>query len=268
MPIPCFPPEATVSRASGGFSLIEMLVAMLLSVGLLMACVQLLPGSSQSLRLQQESARMQEDARFVLQRLASELRMVASPGCLQLASLPQALREQLLQPVSLDPGPPLRLSLLTLAVNQASPLAGSVGTAEQAARWVLVSDCRGRQRWLDQRAGGGRLEVEPGDWVMALRQLEYRWQGASLQLRINGAGTPVSLIEGVSRFEVDFGVAGGSSGEPEYRAFPEPLALPQSVRLQLTLRAPPGPQPGAASQRHVLVSALRNAALEAEHANP
>ncbi|SFM21347.1 PilW family protein [Halopseudomonas yangmingensis] len=268
MPEPCSLPDPFTCPANRGFSLVELMVAMLLSVGLLMAAVQLLPGGSQSLRLQQESARMQEDARFVLQRLAGELRMTASPGCLHLPTLPQNLREQLLQPVNLDPGPPLRLSLLTLAVNQAGPLQGSAGTAEHAARWVVVTDCRGQQQWLDQHKGGGRLAVAPGDWVMALRQLEYRWQGSDLQVRINGAGTPVSLIEGVADFAVDFGVVGAAGGHPEYHPALASTALPHSVRVQLSLQAPPGPQPGAAAQRHVLVTALRNAAQEAEHDTP
>ena len=79
-----------------GFGLVELMVAMLLGLTLVLALVQYLASSRQTWLWQQQSARMQEDARYVLGRLSRDLRASGSYGCLDLEqALPGGLPEVL-----------------------------------------------------------------------------------------------------------------------------------------------------------------------------
>ncbi len=77
-----------VSACARGFSMIELLIAMVMGLSLAAGVMQVYVGNSQTERDQQARARMQENGRYAIHFLARELRMAGYLGCL--ASLEQS----------------------------------------------------------------------------------------------------------------------------------------------------------------------------------
>ncbi|XAG01719.1 hypothetical protein GKC70_19825 [Pseudomonas sp. REB1044] len=71
-----------MSARQRGFGLMEALLALALGLMVLAAAGQVLFSGQQLWRVQGALARLQEDAMLVLQRLALDIRMTASFGCL------------------------------------------------------------------------------------------------------------------------------------------------------------------------------------------
>jgi type IV pilus assembly protein PilW len=71
----------TLRRASAGLSLIEVMVALAISAILLFGLSQIFVGSKNVYRLQEGMSRVQENARFMLQYLESNVRMAGYMGC-------------------------------------------------------------------------------------------------------------------------------------------------------------------------------------------
>lgn len=64
-----------------GFSLVELMVAMLIGLILIAGVIQIFLGSNQTYRFTEGSSRVQENARFALDTLQRELRMAGYRGC-------------------------------------------------------------------------------------------------------------------------------------------------------------------------------------------
>jgi len=64
-----------------GFTLIELMIAMLISIFLLAGVIQMFAASKQTYRLQDGLARLQENARFSLDLIAGEIRLAGFKGC-------------------------------------------------------------------------------------------------------------------------------------------------------------------------------------------
>ncbi|MDM8559266.1 PilW family protein [Candidatus Parabeggiatoa sp. HSG14] len=69
------------SKPLAGFSLVEMMVALLISSILLMGVVTIMDNNKKSYILQNELAELQDNARFVMDELAREFRMAGYFGC-------------------------------------------------------------------------------------------------------------------------------------------------------------------------------------------
>ncbi len=65
-----------------GLTLVEILVAMTISLVLLAGVVQILVGSKASYRINEAQSRLQENGRFALQMMAKDVRMAGFWGCL------------------------------------------------------------------------------------------------------------------------------------------------------------------------------------------
>ncbi len=222
-----------------GFGLVELMVAMLLGLTLVLALVQYLSSSRQTWLWQQQSARMQEDARYVLGRLSRDLRASGSYGCLDLEqALPGRLPEVLARPVRFEQGV---LTLITgLPVQPVFETPQTIRAADYGARWLLAGDCRQRVSLGEEHT----LMVLPGDWLVPLRQIDYRQQGGRIQVRVNGVGNFETLIEHVARFEPGFALAEnignvGVSGSYQATLSSAEQARLRSVRIELAL------EPGA-----------------------
>lgn len=68
-------------HASGGFSLVELLVAMVIGLILLAGLVTLMVSTKKNYDVQDYSARLQENARFAIQFLSYDIRMAGFFGC-------------------------------------------------------------------------------------------------------------------------------------------------------------------------------------------
>ena len=71
-----------MNRSSRGFGLIELLIALALSLVVVLGVVQVFIAAKNTYVSQNAAAAMQEDARFVLSKMIQEIRMVGMFGCL------------------------------------------------------------------------------------------------------------------------------------------------------------------------------------------
>lgn len=251
----------TVQR---GFGLIELMIAMTLGLILVLGVSQIFLTSKRSFLVQQQLAALQENARFVLTRISRDVRQAGMFGCLDLQRLPDATRNQLpaefAEPVQYEVGVLKLLSAVT--VHDPVLVSGHRSASEYAAQWLLASNCLDELRIA---SGNNRLEVNPGDFLIPVRQLEYRQAQHSLQTRINGSGNFETLINGVAVFDVQFGLANtpterSVAGAYQTNINAADIPLVRSVRIVLDLNdSPDNPEISQVrTQQYTLVTALRN----------
>ncbi|MGH8820073.1 MAG: PilW family protein [Rhodoferax sp.] len=75
------PSVFSATRQHGGFSLVELLIALALGLAVLVALSAVYLTVKQSFRFQETSGRLQEDASFALDTIAKDLRMAGFAGC-------------------------------------------------------------------------------------------------------------------------------------------------------------------------------------------
>lgn len=247
-----------------GFGLIELMVAMTIGVFLVLGVIQMFLAGRQSFIVQQESAALQENARFALSRISRDLRQAGMFGCLDLTRLPAITRNQLpaefAEPVAFADGV-LRL-VTPVPVHAQVHMPGTRRAGDYGAQWLLVSDCLSE---LHIASAADELSVQPGDFVIPVRQLEYRLNQHRLQARLNGRGNFEVLIDNVAAFELSFGLAatateGGVDGAYVTAITAGQYPRVRSVRVALTLSDTPA-LPGTGkvrAQEYTLVTALRN----------
>ena len=85
-----------------GLTLVEIMVAITISLILLAGVVQIFVGNKQSYRLTEELSRMQENGRFAMDHIAREIRMAAFWGCTNISVDPNITITNNLNP----PNPP------------------------------------------------------------------------------------------------------------------------------------------------------------------
>jgi type IV pilus assembly protein PilW len=73
--------ERTHSRCQGGFTLVELMVAMVLGLLVAAGIVTVFASTSSSNKAQDQVARLQEEGRFAISRLSTELRMANGQYC-------------------------------------------------------------------------------------------------------------------------------------------------------------------------------------------
>ncbi len=73
--------NADMKTNQTGFSLVEMMVAMTISLVLVLGVATIMISSKRSYNVQQDMARMQENARFAIEFLNKDLRMTGNFGC-------------------------------------------------------------------------------------------------------------------------------------------------------------------------------------------
>lgn len=225
----------------GGFGLIELLVALVLGLLLVAGAAQVFLSARETYLTQQSSAMAQADARFILSRMAQEIRMVGMFGCLaneHIVDAPVAFQT----PVSWQAAAGARSWRF---------ISADVGHMSGKPDWTVVSDCRRYARAYP----GQYVPLAPDEMSFAVRQIVYWFEHGQLKV---GTGRAV-LIDNVADFDISFGLASSASGQAvmRYEANPAPnhLASIRSVRLSLTLR---DPRARVKDQAYHLVVALRN----------
>ncbi|MET0232679.1 MAG: PilW family protein [Rhodanobacteraceae bacterium] len=122
--------RAALRRANAGLSLIEVMVALAISAILLFGLSQIFIGSKNVYRLQEGMSRVQENSRFVLQYLESNVRMAGYMGCGNDVDLtaksgsPPAFLNHLAQMSSTLGVPPIVQDTLTSAQRFQRPIEG------------------------------------------------------------------------------------------------------------------------------------------------
>ncbi|WP_268798101.1 PilW family protein [Pseudomonas huanghezhanensis] len=227
-----------MSRRSRGFGLIELMVALTLSLVMAVALTQMFISSKDTYLSQMASANLQEDARFVLNKLAQDIRMVGTFGCL--ASVRDASDKGDFAGAFQNPihwqASAQSLTLVTASVDgqQGEPV------------WTVRTDCAMAATAYSQGAGVGELSFP-------VQRHVYAFNARAADLRLNGA----ALISNVSAFSVLFGVADSPAQRlvSRYVEAPDNPALIRSVRITLTLS---DPAQRVKEQTFSMVAALRN----------
>lgn len=231
--------------SSRGFGLIELLIALALSLIVVLGVAQVFISAKNTYVSQNISAGMQEDARFVLSKMIQEIRMVGMFGCLGTvtdASTAGDFNASQLAPISWD-NANLKLTLIT----------ADVGSGGGTPTWTVLTDCKtSATAYTDLRTPA------TGQMAFPIRRLIYSFTANQL-LMGSGHGTPTQavLINNVSAFSLLFGVATSTTdvAASSYTANPTNPALIRSVRLTLTLF---DPNNRVHNQTFTAVAALRN----------
>lgn len=243
----------TIKAHNKGFGLIEIMIALVLGLVLVLGITQIFASSRQTALVQDASATLQEDARYVLTRMTQELRMAGMFGCLSLASgsvtnVPVAFDN----PISWD-APNATLSIITSNATQA---VGQTSNAD----WTLTTDCR-----TGGNVVAGAAAPAAGQIALPIRQIEYKLDAAEgvLQVRNSGAGAFEPLIGNVKSLDIQFGVAASAgdtyvSGNYVAPATVGNPALIRSVRIAMVLE---DENQRTADQEYTVVAALRNRLL-------
>ncbi|KJZ38603.1 PilW family protein [Pseudomonas fluorescens] len=234
-----------MSRSNRGFGLIELLIALALSLIVVLGVAQIFIAAKNTYVSQNVSAGMQEDARFVLSKMIQEIRMVGMFGCLGAitdASSAGDFNASQITPISWD-NASLKLTLVTADVGGT----GAVPT------WTVVSDCRN-----SATAYTGVRTPATGFLAFPIRRWVYSFSNNQI-LMGTGAGTPTQfvLVNNVSAFNVSFGLASSAAdvAASSYSSNPSDPARIRSVRLSLTLT---DPNNRVRNQTFSVVAALRN----------
>lgn len=183
-----------MTRRNAGFGLIELLIALALGVLLVSGATQVFLSARETYLAQYAAAIAQEDARFVLSKIAQEIRMIGMFGCLSADSIINA-PAVFQTPVSWQGAAGSRSWRF---------VSGDVGLQGTRPDWTVVSDCK---RYAQAYAGQpGPLAT--GETAFALRNVVYWFENGQLK---TGPGKAV-LLDNVAAFEVMFGVAGSAAG--------------------------------------------------------
>lgn len=207
-----------MSRRQAGLGMLETLLALAIALVLLAAGGQLLVSLHQAWTQQGAAARLQDDARFALQRIAEDVRMAGMFGCLRLEAADfhsPAAAEAFAQPLRITP------DSLTLV---GAVLPGLLGPAD----WTVLTDCRD---WAQVQPG----QHVAGEQLLALpvRRLSYQLRNGSLLLTT--ASQRAALIDNVSHWRVTLAAEGDrldielTVSDPDHR-------LEQRHRLSIALR--------------------------------
>lgn len=150
-----------MNRSSRGFGLIELMIAMAISLIVVLGVAQIFISAKSTYISQSTSAGMQEDARFVLSKMIQEIRMVGMFGCLGTitdASSAGDFNASQITPISWD-NTALKLTLVT------SDVGGNGGVPT----WTVVSDCR-----TSATAYSGAHTPVAGQLAFPIRRLAYK----------------------------------------------------------------------------------------------
>lgn len=225
-------------RGCKGFGLIELMIALTLGLIMSLALTQMFISSKDTYLSQTASANLQEDARFVLNKLAQDIRMVGTFGCL--ASVKDAsdkgdFAAAFKTPVKWQPGP-RKLTLITANVEK----------LQSEPTWTIRTDCSSSAIAYSLGKGSGELSFP-------VQQQAYAYNARRAELTLNNR----ALISYVSGFDVLFGVARRpfDVSIDRYVENPGDPALIRSVRIDLTLL---DPADRVKEQTFSVVAALRN----------
>ncbi|WP_434703951.1 prepilin-type N-terminal cleavage/methylation domain-containing protein [Pseudomonas sp. Z1-12] len=238
-----------MNRHSRGFGLIELMIALVLSLIVILGVVQIFIAAKNTYVSQNAAAVMQEDARFALSKMVQEIRMVGMFGCLATiidASTDNSFAVSQTTPIRWD-NANRRLTLVT----------ADIGNGGSDPTWTVVSDCR-----TSATAYSNARLPATGQLAFPIRRLVYSFNNNQLLLG-SGAGNPPTLsvlVDNVRAFDVTFGVAGSATdiAASSYTSNPADPALIRSVRLSLTLF---DPRNAVREQTFNVVAALRNRLL-------
>ncbi|WP_449429972.1 PilW family protein [Pseudomonas putida] len=209
-----------MNRAQAGFGLLEVLLALAIGLSLLVATSQLFVSAHAAWRLQGAAARLQDDARLALQRMAQDIRLAGMFGCLRLQADdfkdPTAL-QAFAKPLQVGP------SSLSLVVAE---LPGHTGAPD----WTVLTDCIGHAQVHSQRIDSSGYPL-----AIPISRHHYGLDGTTLRLRRRGSSQP--LVDHVRELRVEYvQLAQGARVDVQLTLFEPTLRIEQQHALSVALR--------------------------------
>ena len=229
-----------MKKFAKGFGLVEIMVALVLGLVVVLGVIQIFLASKNTYVTQNASARMQEDARFVLSKLIQEIRMTGMYGCLKLDAT-------VVPPAIAAPADLTNPILWDAATSTMTLVTADIGASGGTPTWTVVSDCRTTSLlYLGAKTVAGQTSFP-------LRQLIYTFNGSQLMMQLAG-GTSAVLVDNVKAFSVSFGMVGSPMSYTSALTAASSADV-RSVRLTLTLTDPSN---RVKDQTYNVVAALRN----------
>ena len=242
-------------RSSLGIGLIELMVAMTLGLVIVLGVTQIFLATKNTYQSQNASAGIQEDGRFLLSKMAQEIRMTGFFGCQAspLDSTPtKDFTSAYAAPITVTRGSNNSV-ILTL-------ITADVGNNGTNANWNILTDCRS---FSTAYTPAGMPAAVVGQQVIPIRRVIYTFN--SNQVRSGNVLTDLRpLIGNVLAFDVTFGVASSPANfdASSYVTTPTNFDLIRSVRISLQV-ADQAAAPNSRAQTRTFntVIALRNRLL-------
>lgn len=207
--------------------MIELMVALTLGLVIVLGVTQIFLAAKNTYQSQNAAAGIQEDGRFLLSKMAQELRMTGFFGCQAnpLDMTAKAFSAAAASPITITRGTnnSVILTLITADV-------GSNGTNPD---WNIVTDCR---TFSTAYLPNKMPDAVVGQFVIPIRRIVYTFKGNQVQ-----AGPQVELqfplISNVLTFDVTFGMANtnADTAAVRYVATPTNFDLIRSVRISLQI---------------------------------
>lgn len=219
-----------MKHSQRGLSLIELMVSLALGLIITLGVLNIFISARSTYTLQNTSAAMQEDARYLLSRMSQEIRMAGMFGCLATvadnstgATFSAAFNQPINYSIDNTNG-----TVLTLATSD-------VGSAGTLPTWTILSDCRSAAT-----AYTGAATPGSGQMAFPIHQVVYTFKNNAIY---TGSGTSQQvLLSNVSAFSLMFGLANSASDSDTTvtsytTAAPNPAYI-RSIRITITLLDP------------------------------
>ena len=233
-----------MKKLNKGFGLVEIMVALVLGLVVTLGITQIFVSSRTTFMSQNSSARMQEDARFVLSKLMQEIRMTGMFGCMSLDSA-TLVTGSIAKPTAFNT--PILWDNTTKALTLIS---ADVGTSGSTSTWTVASDCQTTNQIYLGKVTPTGLTAFP------LRQLAYTLSGTDLKFKAGiGTDAPQTILSNVASLEVSFGMGAGYPMSYTSVVTTGTSGNIRSVRIKLTLQDPDN---RVRTQTYSVVAALRN----------
>ena len=242
-------------RSSRGIGLIELMVAMTLGLVIVLGVTQIFLAAKNTYQSQNAAAGIQEDGRFLLSKMAQEIRMTGFFGCQAnpLDSTPtKDFTSAYAAPITVTRGSNNSV-ILTL-------ITADVGNNGTNADWNILTDCRS---FSTAYIPAGMPAAVNGQQVIPIRRIVYTFSNSQVWSG-NELSKVKPLIGNVLAFDVTFGVASSAANvdASSYVATPTNFGLIRSVRISLQVADQAGaPNSRAQTRTFNTVIALRNRLL-------
>ncbi len=223
-----------VPRGERGVGLVELLIAMGLSLVIGLAVIEVFLGQRQLYVAQDEQSRMQENARFVFEQISHDLRMVGYWGCSNKVTLTNATQNSAYNTLA-DDAVVLANGVLTVKFLNPDPGRRRVVPASAAVDLtgmstlgpLLAANCTRAELFMMEPVGMPS-GFAAGTEVFELSTVTYQLSNSKVQK--NG----VDLIDNVQALAFEFGTGDGDY-VTAYETTPSDWSEVKSVKVTLTL---------------------------------
>jgi type IV pilus assembly protein PilW len=222
-------PDKFLLRTQAGIGLIELMIAMTLSLVIGAAVIQVFVSQRQTYRTQDDMARVQENARFAFEQIAQDVRQVGYWGCSRRANIINSTGESAFNDVN-DRALKEESGSLALLFLSPQPV-GVVGTASfsggaQPVR--VVADCSNATIFKSDTVPSG---YPVGSLIYEMSSVSYSVDNEGLMRNADNL-----IPSGVQGLQLRYGIASGTGWANDYQdAATLGANWPSVVSVEVTL---------------------------------